>query len=42
MDFDIKFNLEIDRTIDDTNDKYEILEILDLINDGHVSIRCGF
>ena len=39
MDFDIKFNLEINETEDKTGDAYDILEIFELINSGNVSTR---
>lgn len=39
MDFDIKFNLEINETEDKTDDAYDILEIFELINSGNVSTR---
>lgn len=39
MDFDIRFNIQINKTEDEKDDAYEILEILELIRDGRVSFN---
>jgi hypothetical protein len=39
MDFNISFNLEINKTEDKTDDAYDILEIFELIHNGWVSTR---